>query len=172
MDESTKEIWKDVVGYEGLYQVSNYARIKRLQNKGCRNERILKYGIQRGYHCHVLCKLGKHTNISAHRMAAIAFIPNPDNKPYINHIDSDKSNNHISNLEWCTQKENVAHSFKHGFRTGIRGERNANAKLSDLSMRTIAFMCELGFSQKRLAQEYGVCQQNISNRLKTLCLLA
>lgn len=105
------EIWKDIEGYNGLYQISNLGRVKSLgrRGKGCSLEdRILKHNINRnGYH---LVNL-KDTNhvakwFTVHRLVALHFIPNPDNLPTINHKDENPSNNCINNLEWCTTEYN------------------------------------------------------------------
>lgn len=95
------EIWKDVEGYEGLYSVSNYGRVKGHFGK------ILKPKYQRqGYLQVHLYKDKKQKTVFIHRLVAIAFIPNPDNLPQINHKDEIKDNNHVDNLEWCDGKYN------------------------------------------------------------------
>lgn len=98
-----KEIWKDIEGYEGLYQVSNLGRVKRVNTN-----RILKGNTDSpGYLQVGLCKKGiRHAN-RIHRLVAHAFIPNPENKLELNHIDEDKTNNRVDNLEWSTRKENI-----------------------------------------------------------------
>ena len=111
-----KEIWKDIEGYEGLYQVSNMGRVKSVERtiwnsgKGCYktvHERILKAEINNsGYLLVGLSKGGKVKLCSIHRLVAEAFIPNIDNLPCINHKDENKVNNHMENLEWVTYKEN------------------------------------------------------------------
>lgn len=121
------EIWKSVVGYEGLYEVSNHGRVKSLQRtvnspikhnpSVTRKERILKQGINKlGYKSVVVQIIGQNKNQTkrVHRLVAESFIPNPSNYPIINHIDSNPSNNHIDNLEWCTQSHNILHAFKTG----------------------------------------------------------
>lgn len=96
------EIWKDVAGYEGLYQISNLGRVK-----GLKRNKILALKDNQGY-----LKIGlrkpkdKQRFFSVHRLVAIAFIPNPNNYPQINHKDECKTNNCVSNLEWCTAKYN------------------------------------------------------------------
>lgn len=110
-DSDIKEEWIDIAGYN-QYQVSNYGRVKTTANSATRKERILKpYKMAKGYLYVDLWINGKHKKHRIHKLVAIAFIPNPENKNEINHIDGNKENNHISNLEWCTHKENIKHSM-------------------------------------------------------------
>ena len=119
------EEWKDIKGFEGLYQVSNLGRIKRLPkiiiNNGLLNkskkfvckEIIIKNAvISKGYLGVTLTKDKKRFSKKVHRLVAEAFIPNPDMKPQINHIDCNKKNNSVDNLEWVTSRENVIHAVK------------------------------------------------------------
>lgn len=110
----TKEIWRDIAGYEGLYQISNIGRVCSL-NKGDsigtgnykRKCKILKNGTNtQGYEIVVLSKKGKRKTITVHRLVAEAFIPNPNRFPCINHKDESRNNNTVENLEWCTHKYN------------------------------------------------------------------
>lgn len=119
-----KEIWKDIIDYEGLYQVSSYGRVKSLSRKVSNGkgfyiikERILKSILtKKGYYNISLYKNGKSKNFRVHRLVALHFISNPENKPQINHIDGDKSNNHVDNLEWCTASENTQHAYDNGLK--------------------------------------------------------
>lgn len=124
-----EEIWKDIKGYEGLYQVSNLGKIKslgriieRIGPKGSRfyrtyPEKLLKYCKDtRGYYRANLALNGVNTTIKVHRVVAQAFIPNPEGKPQINHKDGNKQNNSIYNLEWCDNQENQDHSWRIGLR--------------------------------------------------------
>lgn len=105
----SNEIWKPIDGYENLYEVSNYGRVKSLGNGKSNNskERFLKASKEgNGYLRVGLSKDGKKKDFKVHRLVASAFIENPNNLPQINHIDEDKQNNHVSNLEWCTAEYN------------------------------------------------------------------
>lgn len=112
----TEEVWKPIIGFEGLYEVSNYGNVKALdryiENNGGmqhRSEKILKANTSKrtGHKTVVLCRGGKTSPQLVHRLVASAFIPNPENKPYIDHIDTNPRNNHVSNLRWVTQHENA-----------------------------------------------------------------
>lgn len=119
-----KEIWKDIPDYEGLYQVSNLGRIKRIlflnYNSRKRKEKILKKVIDKdGYYKVSLSKNNKVKNYFVHRLVAKAFILNPNNCPIINHKDENKKNNCVNNLEWCTIKYNTNYNgatFKRGLK--------------------------------------------------------
>lgn len=98
-----EEIWKDIPGYEGLYQVSNLGNVKSLYNN-----RLLKLcwrNTKKEYKAVYLSKKTKKT-FFVHRLVAIAFIPNPDNKPCVDHINGDRLDNRVDNLKWVTNKEN------------------------------------------------------------------
>jgi len=117
-----REIWKDVAGYEGQYQVSNIGRVKGLDrttprknhisNSFHQKEKVLKQTTKpNGYKIIGLCKDNKVKMHHVHRLVATAFIPNPLNKRTVNHIDGVRSNNHYLNLEWNTYSENHKHSY-------------------------------------------------------------
>ena len=107
-----QEIWKDIKGYEGLYQVSNLGNVKSLKTN-----KNLYSSNAKGYRRVGLFK-GKRKGYSIHRLVAQAFIPNPENKPCVNHKDCNRANNNVNNLEWCTHKEN--NNYKtHKLRTRI-----------------------------------------------------
>ena len=102
-----KEVWKDIPGYEGLYQVSDYGRVISLSyNKtGRKSLRTLRLD-KAGYIVVTLHKSGVSRTMKVHRLVAIAFIPNPLHLPQVNHRDENKANNHVDNLEWCTSSYN------------------------------------------------------------------
>ena len=102
--------WKDVKGYEGIYLVSNTGEIRSLKY----NKNLKPFLTHWGYLRIVLNKDKKTKTTFVHRVVASAFIPNPDNKPQVNHIDGNKQNNRVENLEWVSDKENKIHGFKNG----------------------------------------------------------
>ncbi len=114
------EIWKDINGYEGYYQVSNFGRVRSVereinpvnQNPHTRQGYILTSSPKTTLYCRIsLSRDNKVKKVLIHRLVASAFIPNPENKTQVNHIDLNPSNNHISNLEWVTDLENKKHSM-------------------------------------------------------------
>ena len=103
-----KEEWRDIAGYEGLYQVSNLGNVKSLNYNRTGKERILKPGNDgRGYLFVQLCKEGIRKKCLVHRLVAETFIPNPNKYPVINHRDEIRDHNWVKNLEWCTQQYNI-----------------------------------------------------------------
>ena len=114
------EEWKPIPGYEGLYEVSNYGRVRSF--KWSSNGKILSPGKDgSGYLFVTLCKDGKTKLRKIHRLVAEAFIPNPNNFPQVNHMDECKENNYFGNLEWCTHKYNLSY----GTRTRRIAENNS-----------------------------------------------
>jgi len=122
-----EEIWKDIKGYEGYYQISNLGNIKSLnrtiENKGAIGGKYKIKGKSRsqsisktGYYICTLCKNGKERTFKVHRLIAEAFIDNPNNLPIINHKDGNKLNNSIDNLEWCDYSYNNKEAYKQGLK--------------------------------------------------------
>lgn len=154
-----EEIWKDIEDYEGLYQVSNLGRVKRVKTN-----RVLKGRKDKGGYLVVcLYKNGSKSNKRIHRLVAEAFIPNTDNKPTVNHIDEDKTNNMVSNLEWMTVKENLNH--------GTRNKRAGKAISKSKSISIIATNIKTGestefYGTNECARQLGLHQQHITAVLK------
>lgn len=151
------EEWRDICGFEGVYQISNMGRVKRIIDAfGRPMIRILHpYLSPDGYYLVDLRAHGKKKKISVHRLVAIAFIENPDNKPNIDHINTIRTDNGVKNLRWCTQKENCNNpvSIKHlsesqkGEKSVLYGKKGA---LHYESKRVA--MCDM---QGRLIKEFG-----------------
>lgn len=114
-----EEIWKEVEEFNGAYLISNKGRLKSVKrgikwNGTIRHQedKIMSQVINKsGYIEYQITYNGKHYSRKAHRLVAMAFIPNIDNKPFINHKDGIKTNNNVNNLEWCTNRENVQHAY-------------------------------------------------------------
>ncbi len=142
----TTEEWRDINGYEGRYQVSNKGRVKSLPRyvnnhtgKLLVKEKFITLSkTPKGYlHCY-LSKGSRDKCFLVHRLVADAFIPNPDNKPQVNHIDCNKENNTVENLEWCTNGENQIHAYKNGLNyvTGRAGR--PKRKVNQIDIRTLS----------------------------------
>lgn len=121
--EAGIEIWRDVPGWEGMYQVSTFGRVKtmeRMIKSNCNNFRISEERIKEvelrkdGYTATLFCRNSKVTQYKIHRLVGIAFMPNPENKRDINHISGVRSENRLENLEWATRSENKLHGFRIG----------------------------------------------------------
>lgn len=171
-----KEIWKDIVNYEGIYQISNLGRIKSLAREiylPKRNIiRKLKDTIlspktdKQPYHNVNLYKDYKPKLTRVHVLVAETFIPNPNNKPFVNHINGIKKDNRVENLEWVTHYENMTHAFN----TGLipNGERNHKSKLTDNDVIEIKdlYIKNPNLNQSELARKYQVTRSTINGIIK------
>lgn len=161
-----KEIWKDIKGYEGLYQVSNLGRVKSLgngksTNANTKEERIMKLR-NKPYKSVKLSKNGEYKYPAVHRLVAIEFIPNPENKPQVNHIDGNKHNNRVDNLEWTTAKENIKHSLDNNLQNHHTSETYPHSKKVIWYDESGELIGEF-FSIRDAANKTGNSRQNISN---------
>lgn len=157
------EIWKDVVGFEGKYFVSNHGRLKSLNGKFTKKypDGYITTGTidSLNYRVVTLRDHGRIRKDRIHRLVALAFIERVEGKNYVNHIDGDGLNNHVSNLEWCTHKENIRHAINTGL-FDTKGEKHFNSKLTKdkvLEMRRLYF--KEGLTQKEIAEKFGVCRR-------------
>lgn len=155
------EIWKDVVGYEGIYQVSNLGNVKSLigynGKKYISREKLLSKTLSTaGYYKVELFNKKERKSFRVHRLVAIAFIENPLNKEQVNHIDGNKLNNNVENLEWNTPKENVRHSIDTGLKvvSTISREELNKLYLSD------------NFTIEKIANIKNMCRGTVSSFLK------
>ena len=148
-----KEIWKTIIydGKELNYSVSNLGRVKN--NK---NEYILKGGMQNGYHSvSIPISPGNNKHFRVNRLVAQTFIPNLDNKPYVNHIDGNKLNNNVENLEWVTASENSVHAYQNGLRENNRARKVNQYTLEGKYMMTFDSIAEAEY-------QTGTCASKIS----------
>ena len=149
------EIWKDIQGYENMYMVSTKGRIKTMKRKGRYESYVMKQELtNNGY---LRCSLSKkciHKRYSVHRLVALAFIPNAENKPQINHIDGIKTNNNVSNLEWCTASENQLDIWEKG--RGVLNSGTYPVKKVEISKDGKTYM----FDSTRDADKFIGCSRN------------
>jgi hypothetical protein len=134
------EIWKDIPGYEGIHEISNRGRLSALMYsigpyfRKYDKRHILNVSCGSGYPAHSFAKWGRHNSEkrqTIHRLTAQAFIPNPHKLKEVNHIDGNKFNNDVSNLEWCNRSSNINHSYANKLHPVIIGEKNKAAKLTN-----------------------------------------
>ncbi|MCL1654247.1 NUMOD4 motif-containing HNH endonuclease [Elizabethkingia miricola] len=172
---NNNEIWKPVVGYEGSYEISNLGRVRSLDRivmrglskmpiKGCN---ITVFTNHCGYRKASLAKVkeGKKSKKAyfIHRLIANAFIPNPQNKPFVNHIDGVKLNNSIENLEWVNGSENIQHAYNTGLKEAKKGVNSQNSKFSELQIKEIRENFIKGEdTYKSVAEKYKVNRCTIS----------
>jgi hypothetical protein len=133
-----EEIWKDIEGYEGLYQVSNLGRVKslsiKIHNRVTREKILMSHLSNSGYQYVCLSNNKIKKYLFVHRIVALEFIYNPKSKEQVNHIDGNKSNNCIENLEWLSRSENMKHAYKNGLNriSDLQKQKTSEAKSSSV----------------------------------------
>ena len=145
MDRQTQqEVWRPIAEFKGEYEVSNFGRVRSMKQYYGQVGRIMpqtqqpsgRHGERRYFA--VMCWYNKkHYCRKVHRLVAMAFIPNPDNLPEINHIDGDRSNNQVSNLEWCTRKYNCQHAWQTGLASPHRWTPDERRMISEKVKATL-----------------------------------
>ena len=167
INDLENEIWKDIVGYEGLYKISNLGRVKSLARKFHPKEKILQQRLDKDSYARVdLSKIdSKPKRNGVHRLVAFHFTNNYNNLPQVNHKDGVKLNNCSSNLEWCTNINNIKHSWKIGLRNkqSCAGEKCYNSKLKndDILFIRESYKNKV-FNQRELAKQFNIGYKAIS----------
>lgn len=172
-----QEIWKDIPGYEGYYQVSNQGVVKALERTykqfngltGNYNYRVYPEKImfveedKDGYLKTRLSKDGKQKKFFVHRLVAMTFIPNQENKPEVNHKDGIKKNNGSENLEWVTTSENQRHAIANKLYETAKGEKSGTSKLKESEVREIHKLWKTGeVTQEYLSEKFDIASSAIS----------
>lgn len=169
------EIWKPVLGYEHIYVVSNKGVIKSIDHvvqhkdgkKRLQVGRLLKTCVSfKGYVQVSLSSNGKRFHTGVHRIVAISFIENPHKKSQVNHKDGNKLNNHVSNLEWCTNRENQIHAIKNNLIKHNTCQNHHMSKLSNADVLNIRQLHINNIRAAELSRTYNISQTAISNILK------
>lgn len=169
-----KEIWKTIQGYENKYEVSNLGRVKSLERIDRYNRKIEEKILAPRKHTggYLRVQLSRK-DFYIHRLVAETFIPNPENKTQVNHIDGNKHNNRVENLEWCTPLENNLHAVKTGLNKKDRNfmikiancenHKKAMARKRKLTNEQILEIRKSKESEYKIAEKYNVCRSHIHN---------
>lgn len=160
------EQWKDIKGYEGIYQISDFGRVKSLAKAwsvGKKGDTILKSGSHKqGYRNVTLCVDKVKSVKLVHRLVASHYCKNENNYKIVNHLDSVTNNNFKNNLEWTTYTGNAIHGFNFGFRIGRKGSSHHNVKLTELEILEIKKVYKTGnYSQKKVADLFKISQTHV-----------
>jgi len=155
-EELATEVWKDVPGFE-RYKVSNLGQLYSKRGwfinptlDSCGYPQVKLYTTPKIF-----------KSFKVHKVVALAFLPNPDNLPFLNHMDGNKQNARLSNLERCTAQHNTIHAWKLGLCVAFRGENQPNSKLKDHDIPKIRELAASGVSAKDIGAAYGVTGTNI-----------
>ena len=155
------EKWFDLIGYEEYYEISDLGNVRRKEGTFYKKSKNL--GLRKhsgGYLYFQITINNKSKNLTYHRIIAQHFIPNPNNKPFVNHKDGDKLNNCLENLEWVTASENMRHAYDTGLEEGRKGEKHHNVKLKEQDVVNIRSLFEKGKTSKEISILYPGITKN------------
>lgn len=158
-----EETWKDIKNYENKYLISNLGNVRSLKdgwgNK--QNKYLKKLENKQGYYFVILSKNGIEIAYLISRLVAQVYIPNPKNKPQVNHIDGNPKNNNINNLEWVTASENKKHAYRIGLISSL-GEKNGNSKFKEKDIKLIRNMFKTNkYTYREMAIKFNRSYTNI-----------
>jgi len=165
------EIWKDIIGYENVYQISNLGNVRRLETFMMNKNNIMqKFNAKNllpnldttGYYRISLCKNHIHKKTSVHRLIALHFIPNPENKPEVNHINGIKTDNRIENLQWNTYSENIKHAYDNNLRQSAW--KGKTGSLNNFSKKVLQFDLQNNF----IAEYESITEATIKTNITTI----
>ena len=161
----SNQVWKDVVGYEGLYLVSDEGFVIGVKSK----KKLRVSPTYNGYHRVKLYRNAQGKTMMVHRIVASAFIPNPENKDQVNHKDGNKANNALTNLEWVTQEENQKHAYLNGL-SNIEPANNATRKKviqRDMNGCVIKVWRSISEASRALGLQISNISHCCSNKIKS-----
>lgn len=178
LELSEQEIWKDVVDYEGQYEVSNTGKLRyvpktimRFRKDTGKSHAIhikgkTSFGSlnKKGYFDVKLWKDGTSKSIVIHRLIAQSYIPNPSKLPQVNHIDGVKTNNRVENLEWCDNAHNVKHAYVLGLAVGLKGEKQNGSKIKESDVLEIR-----KFYADNPTAFYRIYAEKLNLSIKSIC---
>lgn len=164
MEDLSGEIWVDIPEYEGIYLVSNMGRVKVLARARKKSFIMKQWLNQNGYLQLLLIKGEKPKRFGVHRLVCLSFLPNPADKPQINHINFIRTDNRLVNLEWCTCKENLDHTRNHGRmpRLNMEGQLNTNSKLTESDIYELYNHLKMGGQKRDFYLRKGVGKATIN----------
>lgn len=149
-----KEIWKNIPGYKGKYQVSDQGRVKGIRVRHMQTPKATN-----GYPVVMLYSNGYRKTALVHRLVALAFLPRVKNKPHVNHKNGVRYHNVVTNLEWCDNKGNHQHAAAHGRKA--KGEKNGNYKLKDAQIKRVRSLIRNGVRTGVIAAQFNVSRDLI-----------
>ena len=171
--ENKIEIWKKIKGYEDYYEISNFAKVKSLERIAVNSKnrklktKFLKPSIRNGYYRICLFKDGTEFRYSLNRLVALHFVDNPNNLPFVNHLNGIKLDDRAINLEWCTASENTIHAYKTGLKIGLKGNKNPAVILTKEKVVNIRKKYKIMKNnnekhiKQKLSKEFGVASMTI-----------